>query len=93
MPIKLGSFDVVIGMDWISKYHDRIIYDEKVLHIPINGETLIIRGNGYSLKDKNEAKTNKTEHGMERAGKSQGQNQKINPEKSKSKPKPNPKKS
>ncbi|GKB40677.1 reverse transcriptase domain-containing protein [Tanacetum coccineum] len=45
MPIKLGSFDVVIGMDWLSKYHVRIIYDEKVVHIPINDETLIIRGN------------------------------------------------
>ncbi|GJR37736.1 putative reverse transcriptase domain-containing protein [Tanacetum coccineum] len=37
MPIKLGSFDVVIGMDWLSKYHARIIfmcriiYDEKVV--------------------------------------------------------------
>ncbi|GKB85148.1 putative reverse transcriptase domain-containing protein [Tanacetum coccineum] len=44
MLIKLGSFDVVIGMDWLSKYHARIICDEKVVHIPINGETLIIRG-------------------------------------------------
>ncbi|GJS47448.1 putative reverse transcriptase domain-containing protein [Tanacetum coccineum] len=44
MPIKLGSFDVVIGMDWLSKYHARIIFDEKVVHIPIDGETLIIRG-------------------------------------------------
>ncbi|GJZ34850.1 putative reverse transcriptase domain-containing protein [Tanacetum coccineum] len=44
MPIKLGSFDVVIGMDWLSKYHARIICDEKVVHIPIDGETLIIRG-------------------------------------------------
>ncbi|GKD98873.1 hypothetical protein Tco_1382770, partial [Tanacetum coccineum] len=43
MPIKLGSFDVVIGIDWLSKYHARIICDEKVVHIPINGETLIIR--------------------------------------------------
>ncbi|GJT02760.1 hypothetical protein Tco_0823929 [Tanacetum coccineum] len=42
--IKLGSFDVVIGMDWLSKYHARIICDEKVVHIPINGETLIIKG-------------------------------------------------
>ncbi|GKC76422.1 putative reverse transcriptase domain-containing protein [Tanacetum coccineum] len=40
---KDGSFDVVIGMDWLSKYHARIIYDEKVVHIPIDGETLIIR--------------------------------------------------
>ncbi|GJW37330.1 putative reverse transcriptase domain-containing protein [Tanacetum coccineum] len=43
MPIKLGSFDVVIGMDWLSKYHARILCDEKVVHIPINGETLIIQ--------------------------------------------------
>ncbi|GKA81670.1 putative reverse transcriptase domain-containing protein [Tanacetum coccineum] len=43
MPIKLGSFDVVIGMDWLSKYHAIIICDEKVVHIPIKGETLIIR--------------------------------------------------
>ncbi|GJQ94040.1 reverse transcriptase domain-containing protein [Tanacetum coccineum] len=42
MPIKLGSFDVVIGMDWLSKYHARIICDEKVIHILIDGETLII---------------------------------------------------
>ncbi|GJX03812.1 putative reverse transcriptase domain-containing protein [Tanacetum coccineum] len=43
MPIKLGSFDVVIAMDWLSKHHARIICDEKVVHIPIDGETLIIR--------------------------------------------------
>ncbi|GJS35367.1 putative reverse transcriptase domain-containing protein [Tanacetum coccineum] len=44
MPIKLGSFDVVIGMDWLSKYQARINCDKKVVYIPINGETLIIRG-------------------------------------------------
>ncbi|GJW62085.1 putative reverse transcriptase domain-containing protein [Tanacetum coccineum] len=43
MPIKPGSFDVVVGMDWLSKYHARIICDEKVIYIRINGETLIIR--------------------------------------------------
>ncbi|GKD35081.1 putative reverse transcriptase domain-containing protein, partial [Tanacetum coccineum] len=50
MPIKLGSFDVVIGMDWLSKYHARIICDEKLVHIPINGETLIIRGSSVYSK-------------------------------------------
>nr|GEV36834.1 reverse transcriptase domain-containing protein [Tanacetum cinerariifolium] len=45
MPIKLGSFDVVIGMDWLSKYHAKIICDEKVVHIHIEDETLIIRDN------------------------------------------------
>ncbi|GJV67383.1 reverse transcriptase domain-containing protein [Tanacetum coccineum] len=43
IPIKLGSFDVIIGMDLLSKYHARIISDEKVIHILINGETLIIQ--------------------------------------------------
>ncbi|GJY78743.1 putative reverse transcriptase domain-containing protein [Tanacetum coccineum] len=44
IPIKLGNFEVIIGMDWLSKYHARIICDEKVVHIPIDGETLIIQG-------------------------------------------------
>ncbi|GKD70024.1 putative reverse transcriptase domain-containing protein [Tanacetum coccineum] len=44
MPIKLGSFNIVIGMDWLFKYHAKILCDEKVVHIPINGETLIIQG-------------------------------------------------
>nr|GEZ37931.1 hypothetical protein [Tanacetum cinerariifolium] len=37
------SFDAVIGMDWLSKYYAKIICDEKVVHIPIENETLIIR--------------------------------------------------
>nr|GEW12880.1 putative reverse transcriptase domain-containing protein [Tanacetum cinerariifolium] len=44
MPIKLDNFDVVISMDWLSKYHTKIIGDEKFIHIPIDGKTLIIRG-------------------------------------------------
>ncbi|GJZ63616.1 putative reverse transcriptase domain-containing protein [Tanacetum coccineum] len=44
IPIKLGSVDVVISMDWLSKYHARYICDKKVVHIPIDGETIIIRG-------------------------------------------------
>nr|GFC69290.1 putative reverse transcriptase domain-containing protein [Tanacetum cinerariifolium] len=43
MPIKLDSFDVVVGMDWLSKYHARIICDEKDIYIPLDGETLIIQ--------------------------------------------------
>ncbi|GKC54391.1 reverse transcriptase domain-containing protein [Tanacetum coccineum] len=52
MPIKLGSFDIVIGMDWLSKYHARIICDEKVFHILINVETLIIRVMEKKLDEK-----------------------------------------
>ncbi|GJU08573.1 putative reverse transcriptase domain-containing protein [Tanacetum coccineum] len=43
MSIKHGSFDVVIDMDWLSKYHARIICDEKVVHIPIDGAAPLAR--------------------------------------------------
>nr|GEU77095.1 retrovirus-related Pol polyprotein from transposon 17.6 [Tanacetum cinerariifolium] len=47
IPIKLGSFDIIVGMDWLSKHHAKIICDEKVVHIPIKDETLIIRDRGF----------------------------------------------
>nr|GEU49768.1 hypothetical protein [Tanacetum cinerariifolium] len=31
MLVPLGSFDVIIGMDWLTKYHGVIICDEKIL--------------------------------------------------------------
>ncbi|GJZ49781.1 putative reverse transcriptase domain-containing protein [Tanacetum coccineum] len=52
--IVTDTFDVVIGMDWLSKYHARIICDEKVVHIPINGETLIIRAPILALPEEND---------------------------------------
>ncbi|GJU65970.1 putative reverse transcriptase domain-containing protein, partial [Tanacetum coccineum] len=44
MPVELGSFDVIIGMDWLAKYHALIVCDEKVVRIPYGNEVLIIRG-------------------------------------------------
>nr|GFB82773.1 hypothetical protein [Tanacetum cinerariifolium] len=32
MPVPLGSFDVIIGMDWLTKYHGVIVCDEKIVH-------------------------------------------------------------
>nr|GFC73044.1 reverse transcriptase domain-containing protein [Tanacetum cinerariifolium] len=44
MPVELGSFDVIIGMDWLAKYHALIVCDEKVVRIPYGNEVLIVRG-------------------------------------------------
>ncbi|GJV33163.1 putative reverse transcriptase domain-containing protein [Tanacetum coccineum] len=44
MPIELGSFDIIIGMDWLAKYHALIVCDEKVIRIPYGDEVLIIQG-------------------------------------------------
>ncbi|GJW52337.1 putative reverse transcriptase domain-containing protein [Tanacetum coccineum] len=46
MPIDLGSFNVIIRMDWLSRYHAVIIYDEKIVRIPYGNEILTIRGGG-----------------------------------------------
>ncbi|GJS07271.1 putative reverse transcriptase domain-containing protein [Tanacetum coccineum] len=47
IPVELGSFDVIIGMDWLAKYHALIVCDEKVVRIPYGNEVLIIRGDNY----------------------------------------------
>ncbi|GJV75653.1 putative reverse transcriptase domain-containing protein [Tanacetum coccineum] len=44
MHVELGSFDVIIGMDWLAKYHAVIDYAEKIVHIPWGNKTLIIHG-------------------------------------------------
>ncbi|GKC52105.1 putative reverse transcriptase domain-containing protein [Tanacetum coccineum] len=46
MPVELGSFDVIIGMDWLSRYHAVIDCAEKIVHIPFGNETLIVCGDG-----------------------------------------------
>ncbi|GKD86682.1 putative reverse transcriptase domain-containing protein, partial [Tanacetum coccineum] len=46
MPIEIGSFDVIIGMDWLSKYHVVIVCDENIVCIPFGDEILIVRGDG-----------------------------------------------
>nr|GEW72697.1 putative reverse transcriptase domain-containing protein [Tanacetum cinerariifolium] len=45
MPIELGSFDVIIEMDWLRRYHAVIVCDEKLVQIPYGNETLNFRGN------------------------------------------------
>ncbi|GJW13699.1 putative reverse transcriptase domain-containing protein [Tanacetum coccineum] len=52
MPVELGSFDVIISMDWLAKYHVLIVYDEKVVRIPYGNEVLIIRGDNCDNRSK-----------------------------------------
>ncbi|GKF44091.1 putative reverse transcriptase domain-containing protein [Tanacetum coccineum] len=46
MPIELGSFDVIVGIDWLEKYHVVIDCTEKIVHIPWGNKTSIVHGNG-----------------------------------------------
>ncbi|GJS74337.1 putative reverse transcriptase domain-containing protein, partial [Tanacetum coccineum] len=44
MPVELGSFDVIIGMDWLANHHMVIVYDEKIMRIPYGDEVWIVQG-------------------------------------------------
>ncbi|GKE10763.1 putative reverse transcriptase domain-containing protein [Tanacetum coccineum] len=42
MPIELGTFDVIIGMDWLVKHNVVIVCGEKVVRIPYGNRMLIV---------------------------------------------------
>ncbi|XP_021979509.1 myb-like protein A [Helianthus annuus] len=45
LPVTLGSFDVVVGMDWLSKHQAEILCKEKIVRIPLpSGEFLSVQG-------------------------------------------------
>ncbi|GJW66749.1 putative reverse transcriptase domain-containing protein [Tanacetum coccineum] len=48
MPVEMGSFDAIIGMDWLSKYSAVIDCAKKIVRIPSESEILIVCGDGYS---------------------------------------------
>nr|GEW23071.1 putative reverse transcriptase domain-containing protein [Tanacetum cinerariifolium] len=44
MPIELGKFDLIIGMDWLAEHDAVIVYGKKVVRIPCGDKTLIVEG-------------------------------------------------
>ncbi|KAJ0946758.1 putative nucleotidyltransferase, Ribonuclease H [Helianthus annuus] len=45
LPVELGSFDVVVGIDWLSSNQAEIVCHEKIIRVPMaNGETIVVHG-------------------------------------------------
>nr|GEX60630.1 putative reverse transcriptase domain-containing protein [Tanacetum cinerariifolium] len=44
MPVELGSFDAIIVMDCLAKYHTVIVCAKKIVRIPWGNEMLIVHG-------------------------------------------------
>nr|GEU96142.1 putative reverse transcriptase domain-containing protein [Tanacetum cinerariifolium] len=44
MLVELGSFDVIISMDWLANHHTVIVCDEKIVRISYGDEVLIVQG-------------------------------------------------
>nr|GEU43896.1 reverse transcriptase domain-containing protein [Tanacetum cinerariifolium] len=49
MPAEHGSFDLIIGMDWLANHHAVIVCDEMIVRIPYGDEVLIVQGLGAVL--------------------------------------------
>ncbi|GKB19988.1 putative reverse transcriptase domain-containing protein [Tanacetum coccineum] len=45
MTIELGTFDVIIGMDWLVKHDAVIICGEKVVRVPYGNKILVVESN------------------------------------------------
>ncbi|GKE19262.1 putative reverse transcriptase domain-containing protein, partial [Tanacetum coccineum] len=56
MPVELGSFDAIIGMDWLANHHAVIVCDEKIVRIPYGDEVLIVQVTKKEIGDKSEEK-------------------------------------
>ncbi|GJY76803.1 putative reverse transcriptase domain-containing protein [Tanacetum coccineum] len=61
MPIELGMFDVIIGMDWLVKHDVVIVCGEKVVCIPYENKTLIVDGDKGRSRLKKKSKDKRLE--------------------------------
>nr|GEX95644.1 hypothetical protein [Tanacetum cinerariifolium] len=44
MPIELGTFDVIIKMDWLILHDAVIVCGKKEVHVPLKKRTLVVKG-------------------------------------------------
>ncbi|GJR71629.1 putative reverse transcriptase domain-containing protein [Tanacetum coccineum] len=56
MLIEPGSFDAIIGMDWLANHYAVIVCDENVMRIPYGDEVLIVQVTKKETRDKSEEK-------------------------------------
>ncbi|GJW08154.1 putative reverse transcriptase domain-containing protein [Tanacetum coccineum] len=50
LPIELGSFDVIVGMDWMAEHRAEVVCYEKYIRVPYRNDMLIIQGERSRIK-------------------------------------------
>nr|GEU67135.1 putative reverse transcriptase domain-containing protein [Tanacetum cinerariifolium] len=50
MPIELGTFDFIIGMDWLVEKDAVIVCGKKVVHVPYKNKTLVVEGDRETVR-------------------------------------------
>ncbi|GJV96530.1 putative reverse transcriptase domain-containing protein [Tanacetum coccineum] len=52
LPIELGSFDVIVGMDWMAEHHAAVVCYVKYIRVPYRNDMLIVQGERSGVKNK-----------------------------------------
>ncbi|GJY78164.1 putative reverse transcriptase domain-containing protein, partial [Tanacetum coccineum] len=50
LPIELGSFDIIVGMDWMAEHRAEVVCYEKYIRVPYRNDMLIIQGERSGVK-------------------------------------------
>ncbi|GKE16474.1 putative reverse transcriptase domain-containing protein, partial [Tanacetum coccineum] len=50
LPVELGSFDVIGGMDWMAEHRAEVVCYEKYIRVPYRNDMLIIQGERSGVK-------------------------------------------
>ncbi|GKD70213.1 reverse transcriptase domain-containing protein [Tanacetum coccineum] len=51
LPIELGSFDVIVGMDWMAEHRVEVVCYEKYIRVPYGNDMLIVQGKRSGVKN------------------------------------------
>ncbi|GKD89479.1 putative reverse transcriptase domain-containing protein, partial [Tanacetum coccineum] len=51
LPIELGSFDVIVRMDWMAEHRTEVVYYEKYIRVPYGNDMLIVQGERSRVKN------------------------------------------
>ncbi|GJV92817.1 putative reverse transcriptase domain-containing protein [Tanacetum coccineum] len=51
LPIELGSFDVIVRMDWMAEHRAEVVCYEKYIRVPYGNDMLIIQGERSGVKN------------------------------------------
>ncbi|GJS62590.1 putative reverse transcriptase domain-containing protein [Tanacetum coccineum] len=51
LPIELGSFDIIVRMDWMAEHHADVVCYEKYIRVPYGNDMLIIQGERSGVKN------------------------------------------
>ncbi|GKD73072.1 putative reverse transcriptase domain-containing protein, partial [Tanacetum coccineum] len=49
--IELGSFDVIVGMDWMAEHRAKVVCYEKYIRVPYGNDMLIVQGERSGVKN------------------------------------------